>query len=294
LTINLDEVLNHRAVSELYEKLQRKGITKEASREDWIKRLLQNYRDKFKASDPSETVKFNVKNNLVWKNGQIDFNDSIYHEFFIPYDYVPGHDADNERPLLTPKIHVGLSVRLFLVNGILKLQIGDFSKDVSPDVTREGLAVYKTHETITSFPLMYFSHRLRLPENYLNLSMYATEAYYQHQKDIKGDFTKDWKEICKDVADYNYVCSVADEYVEDRSKWEKIEARFQEKRDAWLKREEFRSPFERNDDDYDYLDMRDNSIHSFSKYLSVFATNFSNSRENRERYAYTDYYEERP
>ena len=54
--------------------------------------------------------------------------------------------------------------------------------------------------------------------------------------------TKDWKEVVKDAANYNYVCSVADEYVEDRGRWEKIIKRFEAKRNPWLKREGFSDP----------------------------------------------------
>src|SRR5262245_6442690 len=106
--------------------------------------------------------------------------------------------------------------------------------------------------------------------------------------------TKDWKEVVKDVADYNYVCSVANEYVEDKGKWQKIVKRFETKRNDWLVSEGFKDPFARDDKDDGYYGPRDNSVYYGNKYLHVYAINFGDLKEHRERYAYTDYYEEQP
>jgi hypothetical protein len=292
LTMNVEEVLKHESVRALFDKLRTKGVIKEGQEKDnWTKLLVQNYQQKYQTDQPFEKVKFNIKNNLLWKNGAIDFNDNIYHEFFLPYAYVTGQDDDHV-PFWAPKIQVGLSIRIFMVNGIIKLQIGDFSKEYSSDVVEKGMAVYKTYETVTSFPLLYFSHRHRIPENYLNLSMYATNAYYEHQKRQKTDMTRDWKQVVKDVADHNYVCSVADEYVADKRRWDKIIKTFDQKREEWLKREEFNDPYARKDDDDDYL--RDDSIYYTNKYLTVYVANYNDLKERREKYVYGDYYEERP
>jgi len=115
-------------------------------------------------------------------------------------------------------------------------------------------------------------------------------------KDYKtpGDKGSDWKAIVRDMTDYTYVCSVADEYLPDRRKWERIIKRFDEKRTEWLKREGFRDLLSR-DDDASYS-PRDDSIYSTNPYLTVYVKNFGTSdfRENQQRYLYTDYYEERP
>ena len=58
-----------------------------------------------------------------------------------------------------------MTIRAFVVNGIIKLQIGRFSKRLSPEVVKKGLDIYKTYETITSFPLLYFTSQHQIPEN---------------------------------------------------------------------------------------------------------------------------------
>ena len=306
LTIGIDGVLKHDAVPALFEKLQSTGtIAKEITQTAWTAQLLKNFRQKYKTDTVHSELKFNIKNNLLWKNGEIDFIDSIYHEIFIPYDdpsgatkitTPPGEDFHRklETSFESEGIHAGLTIRAFMVNGIIKLQLGKFSKRLRPEVIKKGLDVYRTWETITSFPLLYFSYQHRIPEHYLNLSAYATDAWQSHNKGEKIEMTKDWKEVLKDVADYNYVCSVADEYVEERGRWEKIIAAFEAKRNPWLKREGFSDPFARDDKDDDYYGFRDNSVYYGNRYLHVYAMNYGDVREHRERYLYTDYYEERP
>lgn len=287
LRINVEEVLKHSSVEQLFKKLKENKIAHEADISEWIKKLLNNYKKKYKTTKNWEKVKFNIKNNLVFKNEKIDFNDSIYHELYIPYEYKDG--KEEEESIFTPRIETGLTIRVFIVNGIIKLQIGYFSKEYTPKMLRDGgLAVYQTHETITSFPLMYFSYQHKIPENYLNLSAYATESWkdsHVDAKDKKKDFTADWKELKREIRDYNYVCNLADEYIEDKGKWEKIVKGFDEKKEAWLKREEFRNPFGREKDD---------DIYYVNKFLNVFIANYNDLKEKREKYVYTDYYKERP
>ena len=106
--------------------------------------------------------------------------------------------------------------------------------------------------------------------------------------------TKDWKEVVRDVADYNYVCSVADEYVEDQKKWDKVTKRFEDKRKTWLESEGFKDPFARDDKEDTYYGPHDNSVYFGNEYLHVYALNYGDMKEHRERYTYTDYYEEHP
>ena len=135
-----------------------------------------------------------------------------------------------------------------------------------------------------------------MPEKYLNLSAYATESWknmYSDKKRKTKDFTSDWKELNKEVRDYNYVCSVADEYVSNKKRWDTIIAGFEKKKIALLEKENFRNPFASNDDDA-YDDFQWNNLYYFNSYLSVFVVNHNDFREKRERYVYTDYYKERP
>lgn len=291
--IVIEEVMKHPAVDRLFNLLRKKGIpTASAQKEDWIKAVLHSHRKKY-GGENLEEVQFNIKNNLVWKNGVIDFNDSVYHEIFIPYEYKDGKEEEN-KPLLTPAIEIGITIRLFVVNGIVKLQIGDFSKEYSSNILSS--MSYQTHDTITSFPLIYLSYLHKIPEKYLNLSAYAAESWKNMHTDKERkakDFMSDWKELNKEVRDYNYVCSLADEYVANGKRWDTIVAGFEKKKLALLEKENFGNPFAPDDED-PYDDLRLNNLYFVNNYLSVFIINHNDFREKRERYVYTDYYEERP
>jgi hypothetical protein len=289
--INIEEVLKHPTIDRLFNQLQKKTIiVPSIQREDWITTMLDNYKKKF-GREKLEEVTFNIKNNLVWKNGAIDFNDSIYHEIFIPYEYKDGKEEDDS--FFTPNIEIGITIRLFLVNGIIKLQVGEFSKEYTSNMLSNW--VYQTHDTITSFPLMYFSYLHKIPENYLNLSAYATESWKNQPTDKKSkDMTADWKKLNNEIRDYNYVCSVADEYIENTKRWETIVTGFEKKKTEWLDKENFKNPFARVDDDDFDNDLKPNTLYFANKYLSVHIINYNAFKEKRKKYNYADYYEERP
>ncbi|MDP3779380.1 MAG: hypothetical protein Q8R30_05055 [bacterium] len=289
--VNIEEVLNHKAVDRLFKKLEGDSSGK-ISVANLKKQIVENYKKKFTQEDPIDTVRFNIKNNILWKNGEIDFNDLLFHEIYVPYKY--DETKGDEELIFTPNIGVGLHIRVLVVNGMLKLQIGSFSKDLSQDVVKKGLDVYKTHETITEFPLMYFSYHHKIPEKYLGLSMYATDSYYSFLKNGGKDFTKDWKELNQEVRDYNYVCAIADEYIEDANKWGKLVNQFDEKKNKILEKEGFKDPFARDDDDDYYDNLRSDNIHFDNKYMSIFVINHTSTQDKREKYLLTDYYEERP
>jgi len=281
----------HGVVGSLTEKNTKKFIKSFKNKEEWLKTIIENYKKKYKTKEPIENIKYNIKNNLLWKNGEIDFNDSIYHEISIPYFYKEGEEEESS--FLASKIYESLEIRIFIVNGIIKLQIGDFSKEVSPEVIKKGLDVFKTHHTVTFFPLMYSI--FDIPENYLNLSMYATESFNKMKKGEEKDFTKDWKEINRELADYKYLYSFPEEG-QINKRFTKIIKEFNEKKEEWLKKEEFKNPFARDESNDDYFDreFRDNNIYYVNKYLRIFVADHNDSKDRRDKYAYTDYYEEMP
>lgn len=296
LGINYDQVLKHPVMDDLFKKLKEDKIVTETDQGAWINTLIENYKSKYRTDGSHEKIKFNIKNNLVWKNEKIDFNDSVYHEIFIPYT-----NGDNEENLfLVPKIQKGLNIRIFIVNGIIKLQIGDFSKKYSPKMLREGpLAVYQTYETVTSFPLMYFSYQHKIPEKYLNLSAYATESWKDFWTDRKTNdkrntMTSDWVELNKEIRDYNYVCDVADESIDDKGRWKKIIKSFDQKKNQWLEKEGFKDPFARDEESDSYDSWKNDNIYHTNKYFVIFVSNFNEFKSYREEHLYTDYHKEEP
>jgi hypothetical protein len=148
---------------------------------------------------------------------------------------------------------------------------------------------------VTSFPLIYFSNRHQIPHRYLNPSANATESYWEEHKDWqtgkkkKTDSMKDWKQVVRDFADYNYLCSTSDWLTR---KWNKVTKRFDEKREEWLKGENFDNILKSQEND-DYV-WHDSRIHYSNQYLMVFAANQNESKEHWNKYLYPDYYEEQP
>lgn len=183
------------------------------------------------------------------------------------------------------------------MNGILKLQVGQFEKETSPNILKgEGLAVYQNYVTITSFPLMYAQYAL--PMRYLNLSMQATDSYWEAKGNItSADFTEDWKKINTEIVEYNHLVSslISDDVFSDR-KGVEILKRFGKKRDEWIKREEFVDPYKREceQDYYTPPQMERTDTTYMNKYLYVSISDYNDFHEKRETYAFNEYYEECP
>ncbi|HVB20039.1 MAG TPA: hypothetical protein VNF51_02005 [Candidatus Paceibacterota bacterium] len=309
LKMNVAAILNHDSVSSLFDKLKsgKKPIWRKnaefkfADKKAWVEQIVENYKKKYKNDNDYtdeksgvryvwESVKYNIKNNILWENGQVDFSDSITHEIFIPYEY-----AEDKEDGFFQDISEGIRIRFLVVNGMIKVQIGNFSKETSPQIYRDGLAVYKTWETITTFSLMYVFQGL--PTNYLNLSMYATDSYKKLlSNDPSKDFTKDWKELNAEIANYNYLKT---QFAIDSSvsgKFLEIYKKFNGKSLKYLGEEKFIDPYKRKDDDTYYEPgwMKDNSIHYLNNYLSVSIADYKDQKEKNEKYYYTDYHEETP
>ena len=296
LRIAIENVLRHSAVDTLFEKLQMKNIISIAiKKEDWVNLMVENYKKKFEKDHAVDIVRFDIKHNILWKNGTVDFFDSVYHDIFIPYEYKNGRELEEARRESIPRldeITIGIRIRIFIVNGFIKLQVGEYSKEFTPKMIKDDkyFGVYQRFETVTSFPLLYFSYKHRIPENYLNLTVWAT----QYGEDImasKPNSIDNWREIQKDFHDYNYVCSVADE--ESRfadKKFMDIIARFREKRDAWLNNENFGDTIKRESRYWMH------GISDCNSYMSIDIDNYNASdiRERREKYLYTDYCQGEP
>ena len=73
---NIEEILKHNAVEKLFKKLS-ENSSSQINIENLKKNIVENYKNKFQKEEPIEEVKFNIKNNILWKNGDIDFNDYI-------------------------------------------------------------------------------------------------------------------------------------------------------------------------------------------------------------------------
>lgn len=305
LKVNIAAVLGHQALSSLFDKIKenKKFTAKFKNKSEWIEALADNYKKKYKNENDFthektgvrylwDAVRYNIKNNILWENGEIDFSDSIQHEIFIPYEY-KGEKEEEGRLWLD--LGSGIRIRVFVVNGLIKVQVGNFDKETSPEVYRDsGLAAYKTWETITTFPLMYVSQSI--PTHYLNLSMYATDSYKGLlRREPSRDWTKDWKELNAEIADYNYLKTAFASDAPADSKFNKVYKKFYTKSLEKLAAENFSDPHKRKDDDWPVPGwMEDNNITYLNNFLHVFIADYKDMREKNEKYYLTDYHEEHP
>jgi hypothetical protein len=301
---SIEHLIAHPSVQNLYRSLHVEGKVGAESFDKWTQLLLENYTRTFTREKPFEEVTFNIKNNLVFKNEKPDFwMDSVYHEFAIPFRCPEAGEEENSS-FMTESDEVQLSIRLFIINGILKLQVGNFSKRHSPELLHEGaLASYVTWATVTEFPLIYFSYRHGLPVRYLNLSSHATESYKvqlsaHRQKWEKKPFWKrapnmfdDWRVLQRDVAAYRILCD-QDSTHYSHSVVNKLEKSFGEKRKTMLEKEGFKT-HERGDD-HESWRYPDTGEQYWNDHIWLQFQNLNLRRDYAERHWWTDYYEEQP
>jgi hypothetical protein len=256
----------------------------------WRGQLTEIYKRKYERKAPCETVRFNVKGHIMFKDDEPWFADFIGHSIEIPVV-----DAtDDEAPET-------IELRVILVNGVLTLQLGRFPKAASPKIYRDGsLAKYKTFVTITSFPLMYFHYRQGLPVKRLNLKADATESYVAGMNDnaaksIKKQQYQDWQALHRDLVYYRALVRPEEEdevgEVDFRGTWDKARKELNAKRDALIKKNGFKDLYNRDESDYFALDFGE----SFENdYMEVSFRNLNMWRDKAQDHWFLDYYEETP
>jgi hypothetical protein len=282
VSINLREVLGHPLLDKIYQQLSANGVLIYPTKQKWIESLLKNYRKTFHKEYDLDEVRFDIKPNQVYINQQIRFEDDVYYSLIIPHKL----DNNKNKYLLRDKnIKEELHIRLFVVNGVLKLQLGIFTKEYSPNILRDGYQpVYQEFYTITSFPLYYF---VALPEKYMSLSPDATDSYLKQYDNLqKKDLWKDWRNLHKELRTL-YFIRTADNII-SFFKIDKLLEIFEKKRNDWLKLEKF----ENNNIHEPGLLMNDpgrGDIAYSNKYLDLRIVDLNERKEWRARNTWTDY-----
>jgi hypothetical protein len=296
-TFGLEAVLQHPAVDATFHKLQANRKAPAASLEDWRAVLMESYARKYAPATKTCEVTFNIKNNILFRNREVDFGDRIYHDLEIPYRWTEAGQPEERQGFMIPEIEVQLTVRMLVVNGMLLLQVGHFDKAYSPRILHDGsLAVYETHATLASFPLLYFAGDHGIPVRYLNLVSEATASEkerhaHRGDKGWKGDSLADWRELQQDIAAYRLLCdSEYDNY--DNGAIDKLAKSFREKRERLLSAEAFKTYAKRDEDAWRYPDMGQTY---WNDYATVFFRNMNaNLGSPKTAHWFTDYYEEQP
>jgi hypothetical protein len=152
--------------------------------------------------------------------------------------------------------------------------------------------VYETYETITAFPLMYFSWQVGLPVPYLNLSAYATESYkaYLAETDTHKQMFADWRVVQQDAVVYQGLCD-SEAGRSSRSVPEKAIKRFKTKANELVEKNGFKTN-ERHDDEW--WRYPDRGQEFWNSYLHVTFQNMNLQRSFAEKHWLVDYYETTP
>jgi hypothetical protein len=295
LTINLEEVLRHKTVEDLFIKLPKEATGCENYRQ-FFEQLVSNYKRKAKSEQLIHSVSFVIRNGLLFKDDKIYHTDSIIDQVEIPYlssndDLSKGCSTDNE-----------LTIRLIVVNGELNLEVGQFNKETSPEVYKTGFfATYKTYVRLTSFPILLEGWLFGIPSRYLNLLWVASLYYKEKLKLISPESAKsdlrgkpnDWSVLQKDTRTYDYLVAMdlpLASHVSD-SWYQKAYNNFEKRSLAYLRSEGF---------DY-YVRGRDlegpwskGKSEYHNKYMSIYLVDRNTVLESMRKYWFTDYVEERP
>ncbi len=258
--------------------------------DEWRRELSEIYKRKYKREAACETVRFNVKGHLLFKDDAPWFSDFIGHSIEIPVVDATDDDAPET-----------VELRVVLVNGVLRLQFGRFPKAASPLLYDDGyLAKYRTFVTMTSFPLMYFHYRQGLPVKRLNLNADATESYVASMdpsasKSVKKQQYQDWQALHRDLVSYRILVTPAEEdeigAIDLRGKWDKARKDLELKRDALLEKNGFRDLYNRDESDYFALDFGESYEND---YMAVTFQNLNMWRDKAQDHWFLDYYEEKP
>ena len=135
ISIKLTETLRHPAVRRLLDRLKQVGrVDSSLTEEQWTASLVEAYQERSRREDQeSEEVVFHIRGERLWVNGRLCETDSLYHEIVIPYESV--QQVDREHVHEDDVDRAALRLRVLVVNGLLKLQVGRFDRSLSPERT---------------------------------------------------------------------------------------------------------------------------------------------------------------
>lgn len=289
--VDIASALQHPSTLQALDKLKsQKIISQNVDLETWKAHMLDSFQE---THDEDESfVRFHILKGGLWKNEKPALSQVIHHVFKIPYPDALRH-PEREKSFLESSIDKEFSIRLLLVNGFLKLQIGEFSEETSFRVIRSGVfAKYECWHTITAFPLIY-SHNHSIPQKFLFLN-YQSLPEYSTGKNTREWLTT-WQKLNEDAASYWFLHRRKSKSYSDvdQKRAENITKDFEKRLAEFCQKEGFRDHFEGRPDGSP-LDKYAGIAASFeNRYLQIYARDLSGLDEIGHNEEFTDYYEEK-
>ena len=129
-------------------------------------------------------------------------------------------------------MYEGLKIRILVINGVLKVQVGEWTEKTGHREPGQGSGQWLAWDTVTTFPLFLQALDHYLPPRFLLLDYFSSLSHRKH-------WSRDKKAFFRHADEYRRVLSTWGEYRENR-----LQDRQAKQFDQWLTREGFRRTWE--------------------------------------------------
>lgn len=262
VTYEVKAILESSVVEKYFKDKNFSDYRKELDGVSISQHLRENYEKMLEEWKINPSVKVNVKWDDVYIDGVLSFENNIHHTIFIPFD-LEDYDPDNYY------VHAGVTIRAIMINGSLKIQVWYFSNNKMTNISTETLGsseyhTYKSFYDLFSVPIMYSKPFLGLSQRHLNIVAEWIEGYYNSdRKMFSDDWKKKWQKLHTDLANYDYLNSLSDDWWSSDKRWMKILTEF------WAIEKQYTS---NDEDDWDYESRNAFWLNYISNYRNEFAS----------------------
>jgi hypothetical protein len=212
LYVAVNEVLNHSTVAAAFERLKTSSrIDPDVAFENWRDSAVERYRMRDKVPTEGreyEHVVFNIRAGQLWKNLELQRLPVILHELLIPDESLKktaGFFRADEK-------YDGLKIRLLVINGVLKLQVGNWSEEETGHrEPGQSQGHWIAWDTVTTFPLLLNPLDHYLPPRFLLLDFFSSSTRSKRR-------SKEKRAFFRYADDYYRALGTWGEYGEERLK----------------------------------------------------------------------------
>lgn len=288
IQIDLSSLMKHPEMRRLYDKLLAKADY-DKSFEDWGREVISEFNSARNNQSEIYKVSFNLKNGDLFKNDEPCYLDTLYDEIYLPQK-IPS--TNSKFPIEEYK---EIAVRVIVVNGSLNLEIGKFTKELSPIIYKDSaLGAYRKYQKISSFPLMMIGYRYGIPGRYMNSNFNVSEQYKNIAFKSSNEDVNDWREFNRKFRIYKKLLSGALDNFEgiDVESYISHAKVFQSDFQNLIKMEGFTDPFGFNDADPQFPWDEGTAIYA-NDWLQLNFYDWAVKLETFQRISAPDYIEER-
>ena len=217
--INIDEVLSHPAVVDVFDRLKKlRRVDHGMTHAEWTARISARYREREKKDKAVEIVKFRLNGGTLYINEELQRDSVMHYVLLIPDE---AFKKDSRWALRDNEFfnYEGLRIRLVVANGLLKVQIGQWSRETAPS-EEERLHDWIAWSTITTFSFALSPDYHRFPSRFLFFD-YLAEPMFRDGSEKRRNA------LIRQARDYNRAISSLETYAGTRLWW-RLHRQFQD------------------------------------------------------------------